>query len=193
VIAHHRHFRNGWTLIEVLIVIGIIALLTTIGTFAFTQLTTSNKQRATLTTLANARALLKEYLASAGDSAVPGGTMPAPGNVSPAAQGARDNAVDTARNAIYGRMWRIPGMRKSLEQVPSNQKIAGANPNEAPVLTDAWNNPIVFVPAGGMSGVSTQGGTITVTAPDARPFFASAGPDEDFSKGDDNIYSFQAP
>ena len=30
-----------------------------------------------------------------------------------------------------------------------------------------------------------------IAAPNNRPFFASAGPDGDFSKGDDNIYSFE--
>lgn len=30
-----------------------------------------------------------------------------------------------------------------------------------------------------------------ITAPNNRPFFASAGPDGDFSKGDDNLYSFE--
>ena len=30
-----------------------------------------------------------------------------------------------------------------------------------------------------------------IRSPDNRPFFASAGPDGDFSKGDDNLYSFE--
>lgn len=61
----------------------------------------------------------------------------------------------------------------------------------------------------GLSGVTASGATIHVTnpripyppsekAPNAqavmmsyRPFWASAGPDGDFSKGDDNVYSFE--
>jgi type II secretory pathway pseudopilin PulG len=77
-----------------------------------------------------------------------------------------------------------------------------------PVVLDAWGNPIIFVPASGAMNVyvnliytnSTNGYTgtkldgstpqLTITAPDGRPFWVSAGPDGDFVKGDDNIYSF---
>jgi len=89
--------------------------------------------------------------------------------------------------------------------------------NPAPLLVDGWNNPIIFVPATGLKVrllngktsfdktdmtqnwiiVSPEGkvdsnGTAApqVTTP-GRPFWASAGPDGDFSKGDDNIYSFE--
>ncbi len=93
-----------------------------------------------------------------------------------------------------------------------------AAPNNTPLVLDAWDNPIIFVPATGMTvylkngesdykGLATQrfivispegtvannlSGTLnpTVTRP-GRPFWASAGPDGDFSKGDDNVYSFE--
>ncbi len=84
------------------------------------------------------------------------------------------------------------------------------------MLLDGWNNPIIFVPATGLhvqmlNGASAYSGAVTqnwiivspegrvtgngtanpiVTTP-GRPFWASAGPDGDFSKGDDNIYSFE--
>jgi prepilin-type N-terminal cleavage/methylation domain-containing protein len=75
-----------------------------------------------------------------------------------------------------------------------------------PLLADAWGNPIIYVPyrlgtgnalnADGTipaaQGILKVGGiTFTQQSPDGRPFFASAGPDGDFSKGDDNIYSFE--
>jgi prepilin-type N-terminal cleavage/methylation domain-containing protein len=77
-----------------------------------------------------------------------------------------------------------------------------------PVPLDAWGNPILFVPWGlgsakpiGQLGTMVAGGnSITMTSAGPyystdhsshRPFFASAGPDGDFSKGDDNIYSFE--
>jgi type II secretory pathway pseudopilin PulG len=96
-----------------------------------------------------------------------------------------------------------------------------ASPRGAPILLDGWGNPIIYVPATGLhvkllngqgaylpadpsSGptqefiiISPEGsvsgnGTAhpQVTRP-GRPFFASAGPDGDFTKGDDNLYSFQ--
>jgi len=81
------------------------------------------------------------------------------------------------------------------------------------IFLDSWNNPILFVPASGLgtgaNAVSVAGkataplgavglGSLTVGQPttiikssDNRPFWASAGPDGDFSTGDDNIYSFE--
>jgi hypothetical protein len=77
-----------------------------------------------------------------------------------------------------------------------------------PLVLDGWGNPMIFVPAGGLRvtfasrnnapAVVTSAGVYDPTnagTPNppigVRPFFASAGPDGDFSKGDDNIYSFE--
>jgi prepilin-type N-terminal cleavage/methylation domain-containing protein len=85
---------------------------------------------------------------------------------------------------------------------------------DPPLVLDAWNNPVLFVGSDGLSGVrfesqKTGAGSPTrrvtstgivadspaVTAANRskswRPFFASAGPDGDFSTGDDNLYSFE--
>ena len=78
----------------------------------------------------------------------------------------------------------------------------------APMLLDGWNNPIILVPASGLLVTKTINGTQTPwieISPEGkvdsngtptmkvkqlgRPFFASAGPDGDFSTGDDNVYS----
>lgn len=85
-----------------------------------------------------------------------------------------------------------------------------------PLILDAWDNPIIFVPGSGLrvrklNGkdandstdidqsviiVSKEGsvrdlaGQMPTVVTAGRPFFASAGPDGDFAKGDDNIYSF---
>lgn len=91
---------------------------------------------------------------------------------------------------------------------------------EPPImLVDAWNNPILFVPATGMIvrtlngetelDPTKRGQTVVVVSPEGsaaaavlpnqagelvragKPFFVSAGPDGDFTTGDDNIYSFE--
>ncbi len=80
----------------------------------------------------------------------------------------------------------------------------GTAENAVPVLLDGWGNPIIFVPGGtlGNPTTATTGQMFTgsgtaatatngVASPDGRPFFASAGPDGDFSKGDDNLYAFE--
>jgi type II secretory pathway pseudopilin PulG len=78
----------------------------------------------------------------------------------------------------------------------------------APMLLDGWNNPIILVPASGLLVTKTINGAQTPwieVSPEGkvqangtpqmkvvqigRPFFASAGPDGDFSTGDDNVYS----
>jgi type II secretory pathway pseudopilin PulG len=93
--------------------------------------------------------------------------------------------------------------------------VTGVGTN-APMLLDGWNNPIIFVPASGLHVKLLNGhpridpsftdqefivlspeGRVTgnlTSSPKiiqlGRPFWASAGPDGDFAKGDDNLYSF---
>lgn len=72
---------------------------------------------------------------------------------------------------------------------------------EASTITipiDGWGNPILFVPSGGLTKVAltaTNGAATTITSPDNRPFWASAGPDGNVGSSlttyaDDNLYSF---
>lgn len=77
-------------------------------------------------------------------------------------------------------------------------------PNPA-MLVDAWGNPLIFVPPAGLGPITVGGNAnqiqtsvgvqpaagYTVFAPGASWFWASAGPDGDFSTGDDNVYSFE--
>jgi type II secretory pathway pseudopilin PulG len=112
---------------------------------------------------------------------------------------------------------------------PTNDPATTLDETTAPVMLDGWGNPIIFVPASGLRGVSLgdrEGATAAplyvitsvkpyldtalptdTIAPNARPFFASAGPDgvfdlapgddgqygtaDDVSGGDDNVYSFE--
>jgi type II secretory pathway pseudopilin PulG len=75
------------------------------------------------------------------------------------------------------------------------------------LVVDSWDNPIIFVPASGLRGVKladhgptelhiiTSKGVVEEADPKipagVRPFFASPGPDGDFTTGDDNVYSFE--
>jgi hypothetical protein len=94
----------------------------------------------------------------------------------------------------------VPANKNAIAKLPLVAPAAGAAPFDPPFIADAWNGPIIYVPAGGLSGVKVQDATsaaVTITStgvtsnPQNRPFFASAGPDGDFTKGDDNVYSFQ--
>jgi hypothetical protein len=98
--------------------------------------------------------------------------------------------------------------------LPAVVDVAGSPVSTVPVLLDGWGNPIIFVPSGilgvplNTANLNAQGkvipgsgamesGTggsampIQAKSPDGRPFWASAGPDGDFSLGDDNMYSFE--
>ncbi len=71
-----------------------------------------------------------------------------------------------------------------------------------PILLDGWNNPIIYVPTAGLRvllkmnapGDRSKWQTVTITSPDKRPFFASAGADGSFNSDSDttdNLYSFE--
>jgi prepilin-type N-terminal cleavage/methylation domain-containing protein len=121
----------------------------------------------------------------------------------------QDAAGDGPPNAYY---W-IPALRVlNPTQLPLTST-NGGTPLPTPVVLDAWGNPIVivlggilgapttytlnsnFLPPVGSGGMITGSGSgareIQVISPDYHPFFASAGPDGDFSKSDDNLYSFE--
>jgi type II secretory pathway pseudopilin PulG len=128
----------------------------------------------------------------------------------------------------------IPAAQQMLDKLPANSQLTNPNKDgsltmpaslthltyqnndnknalKPPLLVDAWNNPIIFVPASGLRGVKlkdhppTELHVITSLGvfeesdipPEfppkagARPFWASPGPDGDFRTHDDNVYSFQ--
>jgi prepilin-type N-terminal cleavage/methylation domain-containing protein len=102
-------------------------------------------------------------------------------------------------------MQRLPSVSKLLSDLPSDSRETavalptppGGQPAvNARHLLDAWGHPLLFVPGGGLMGVTRAGAVVNdyltpIKSPDERPFWASAGPDGDFSKGDDNLYSFE--
>jgi len=121
--------------------------------------------------------------------------------------------IDTA--AVMYALEQIPANQTIINNLPANKKLVAFFPlNDGTVqvtfLLDSWGNVILFVPSGGLANVRFGGQTstvtgqsavgttqtlggqpITITSPDSRPFFVSAGPDGDVSLGDDNVYSFQ--
>ncbi len=136
----------------------------------------------------------------------------------------RDAALVRNTAVVMAEMLKTPGVKKMFTQLPAESTAAVAGEPVSPVLLDGWGNPIVFVPASGLdvvlgdpaaAYVITSGKTYPILdlppgtlAPNARPFFASAGPDgilcygdvnandtynpgTDLPGGDDNVYSFE--
>jgi prepilin-type N-terminal cleavage/methylation domain-containing protein len=170
-------------------------------------------------------------------TAVADGAYADPGNLASSSDAVRNTAV-----ALY-LLQGVPSNRVAFDRLPSNVKITWKMPLVTPVIPaaltrenvaadgqlvlDAWNNPIIFVPASGLRlgepwNVTTEynegdyvvhngnsyrcldrvTGSVppnplhwqpanAVVSPTNRPFFVSAGPDGDFSRANDNLYSFE--
>ena len=125
--------------------------------------------------------------------------------------GASTAGSDAYRNTILAMalLKTIPANHDAMSKLPakavlvpaSNDTVTTVDDTTVPLVADAWGNPIIFVPGNGLQGVKvgvrgdgsypSETSNLTIRSPDNRPFFASAGPDGDMSRGDDNLYSFQ--
>lgn len=160
--------------------------------------------------------------------------LPAPGNVEVGATARQDSAAVRNTQIVLYLAAQLPSNKTLIGNVDAGDVMkfttdfreSGAfDETQHPVLLDAWGNPIIFVPASGLRGVylGDPAGEFVITSvkvysatelpdgiipPNARPFFASAGPDgtfsrlpgpdgsvgsaDDISGGDDNLYSFES-
>jgi prepilin-type N-terminal cleavage/methylation domain-containing protein len=250
------HRRKAFTVIELLIVIGILALLAGVVVWGLKSASTSNAGKATRSTLQNLVSMQEELNRKnklAGFELIyptsPPSTLPAP-EIAPGV--VNDDSKTTDRfgpavgrtSTVITRLAAIPANKQILDKLPADQLMPYVAPGAAAqtgvVPLDGWRNPIIFVPAAGLENVRssqsdsftsgmtyargarvvyqgevwTANGSITtppaspawfkgIRSPDGRPFWASAGPDEDFGgtdttgfvgtkgSGDDNIYSFE--
>lgn len=225
--------HRAFTLIEMLIVIGVVMILAGMLFFGGRAITASSKEKTTRTTLAALSGMLAEADAKTRFSADQTTALAAPGFVErPAPDGDRDGAAVLATRAIMEQLLAYPINKTAMGQLPAgiiivddpatmDDESAWADRNNdgnldpplPPLPLDAWNNPIIFVPGGGLTGVTfaqfgddQPGDFRTVVAPGNRPFWASAGPDgvlgnfdpdsdpltiNSILGGDDNLYSFE--
>lgn len=161
--------RRGFTLIELLVVIGVILVLVGIATVAFSRMDQSGK--VTRTNLENLKGMLAELEAVTGSAEV--------------------ERVNNLPNADYTleimrAMRRVPANQAAIERMGPKALRGGTDP---PTINDGWGNRIEYIRPAGLNTV-VNGTNVTIRSPDGRPFFASAGPDGDMNKGDDNVYSF---
>lgn len=216
-----RPVPHAFTLIELLAVIAIIVILMGMLFVGMRYVGGSAKTKSTKVTLGNLQSMLATYdaqgrnmlsqLTAAYANYSPAyNPLPAPTNVSDDGSDRYAPAVVLTKNLAGVKLMAVPENKAAADKLSTSM----LQPNATVLLTapthillDAWGNPIIFVPAGGLAGVtlkadssklyliqSTGVTAYTGTAPTltgGRPFFASAGPDGDFSKGDDNLYSFE--
>jgi prepilin-type N-terminal cleavage/methylation domain-containing protein len=213
--------RRGFTLLEMIVAIGIILILLAIGLIGYRALDASASRKETNSTLANLQATVAELESTAGltrlegDGGVfgRGARLANPGDVvagTTAGDQRRYGAEVRLTQDVIGRLMQVPKNKTAIGQLPSKRLLGPVDANfstqtamvpvpgttppkkapNPPIPLDGWRNPILFVPSGGLENVSIEGASQTITSPGNRLFWASAGPDGDFTKGDDNIYSF---
>ena len=233
-------------MIEIMVVIGVLIVLSTIVLLGMRHITTRTRQQQTQVSMQNLRNMLAEYNArtrmkaptewlwwnapgagSMRKTLAAGSTLdfwrvperttgsppePAPmatiGSVVVTTEGANDRTRKAVVNTAIAMtlLTQLPENRNALQsfqdklmQLPNDPDITtpGYDESLTRIPLDAWGNPIILVPGSGLWGLEVGGVTIpndpdrAIKAPDNQPFWASAGPDGDFSKGDDNIYSFE--
>ncbi|HEX8914639.1 MAG TPA: prepilin-type N-terminal cleavage/methylation domain-containing protein [Humisphaera sp.] len=209
--------RGGFSLVEMLIAIGVILVLAAIGVVGMNMYSDRVATDTTKTSLANASALVKELETKGALNRLvgPTGLTPAasyqPTSTIASGSYAKLNSGDTGRTNYINNEYKTKvgpilmsvnaERMKALPQgtvmdPPSGTQRSATDPI---VPCDGWGNPLVFVPPGGLTGVSVKGSAtaITVTStgvsgsPQNRSFWVSAGPDGNLQTGDDNVYSFQ--
>jgi prepilin-type N-terminal cleavage/methylation domain-containing protein len=178
VTIHQSRRARGFSLVELLVVIGVILVLVGIAAYAFSRLDPTEKS--TRATLGNAKAMLGELEASAGFGEI---------------KRIHDlDNNDEDRDEILRAIFRIPSNKEALSKLGPRAVKAG----DPPKLLDGWGNEIRYYneKATVNLGYDVQNDryaqqNIEIRSPDGRPFFASPGPDGKMENGDDNIYSFE--
>jgi type II secretory pathway pseudopilin PulG len=186
-----RHRKRGFSLLELLIVIGVMMVLMAMAVISYNLISRSVASRQTRTTLENLKAMLDELNAEAGPDALPtynnGAAIGYNPNASPAINTAANTIGDVTAggsNDRYGNntgtgstivvqtqaamatLMRSPKNLQALSEIPAKLILKDVNNNPyplstGPVLLDGWGDPIIYVPAGGIWVWTTNGSTAT--------------------------------
>jgi prepilin-type N-terminal cleavage/methylation domain-containing protein len=153
-----RRYKHGLSLVEMLIVIGVIALLATMVIGIAGRIDNQSKEKGLKSTFALLEGALEEYREYQG--------------VFPAQPVKDFTDVSAHSELLYGELYSIPSSRKILEKVNDSlikhEVDSGAVP-PVPEIYDPWGTPLDYRYESG----------------DNFPELVSAGPDKTFGNADD--------
>lgn len=166
-VANARH-SVGFTLVEMLVVVGIIALTTGIVVSMALQVHNSAKERELATTFGLLKGALQAYHEETGAFPVQRATDPT--GVAPEDLGAFliDSAADHVQ-LVYDALHSIPASRVFLTKLNAAVVKGDVSLGEPVRLYDLWGTPLDYVYVG----------------KESFPAFISAGPDKTFGTEDD--------
>jgi len=214
VFVDRRRRGRGFTLVEILTAVGILAVLMSLSVLGFRHLSSGTKKRSTETAMKALQSLMVENGVDPlkTDTAAYGNAntkLAVPGVLPDDAKGKLANdKVKRTRDALR-LLAGVPANAKHLADLPremrvdlggktlNENRLADPNPNLPLPVIDGWGNPILYVPGVGATGIKDAPDPLlspdrTGTPPNevGRPYWMSAGPDGDYSTGEDNIYSW---
>lgn len=173
----HKTSRKAFTIIELLVVVGVIAVLAALVTYGMGKFIGAGKERETAVLLKNLQGMLtaldnatklegvdhKKYAGDPGDPKIS-----PPQNLSfENTRNTHEYFRETRRMML--RLRQLSENKKGFENLPptrlllldpikTNEPLPSPNPNlnTIPLVLDAWDNPIIYVPAGGVPDIEAD-------------------------------------
>jgi len=177
-----RASRRGFTLIEIMVVLGIIVLLVVILLAVTSAVSRKAEVSRTQLILKGLDGIAKDYESETGQPLLLNGAGAAVGSVYPGSGISPGFAAPAANYSFVNLLYRLPSTRAQLEKLMGNSDSATARLVTDPAtgvmsINDAWGQPIQYLRQGVAPGAGMQGFATTWTG-STRSYFRSAGPDK---------------
>jgi type II secretory pathway pseudopilin PulG len=171
------HRRKAFTVIELLLVIGVLIILAGVVVWGLSAASSSNAAKSTRTTLQNLQSMSEELNRKsrlAGFEVIYTFVPPPPvpgAEVAPSLVSADSPSTDRfgpsvgRTSVVITRLASIPDNKRVLDKFPADQLMSGVSytfpdgtTQTSIAALDGWRNPILFVPATGLQHVAAKAG-----------------------------------